>query len=268
MSCENDYAIHEVKTMLQASNVPITILELFAADSRESVKKLLLQYYRRVAKNEQERLRLYDMYHYEREFQARGLLPVAGTDEAGRGPLAGPVVAAAVILPLGCEISGLNDSKKLSAAKREQLYPLIFEQAVAVSYAVVAPDVIDEINIYQASRLAMYQALNSLAVQPRAIISDAMPLPDIRYAEILAIEKADSKSATVAAASIVAKVIRDRIMCELDELDPRYGFAAHKGYGTMLHMDALQAYGVSKYHRRTFAPMPELLAMMDKKPIV
>jgi len=268
MSCENDYAVNEVKTMLLESNVPLNILELFANDNRESVKKLLLQYYRRVFKIEQERMRLHDMYHYERGFQTRGLLPIAGTDEAGRGPLAGPVVAAAVILPLGCEINGLNDSKKLSAIKREQLFAIIYQQAIAVSYAVVAPDVIDEINIYQASRLAMYQALNSLTVQPRAIISDAMPLPDIRYAEILTIEKADSKSATVAAASIVAKVIRDRIMCELDELDPRYGFAAHKGYGTMLHMDALQAYGVTKYHRRTFAPMPELLAMMDKKRIV
>ncbi|MEI6286434.1 MAG: ribonuclease HII [Bacillota bacterium] len=260
MSTTNDYSVSEVKEMLISPGVPLGILELFAQDDRESVKKLLLQYYRRVLKMETERIRLQDMYSYEREFHRRGLLPVAGTDEAGRGPLAGPVVAAAVILPLGCEISGLNDSKKLSATKREQLFEIIYEKAIAVSYSVVASDVIDEINIYQASRQAMYQSLNSLAVQPQAIISDAMPLPDIRYAEILAIEKADSKSATVAAASIVAKVIRDRIMCELDVLDPRYGFAAHKGYGTMVHLDALHKYGATKYHRRTFAPVAEVIA--------
>ncbi|MFA6076208.1 MAG: ribonuclease HII [Negativicutes bacterium] len=268
MRAKNEYAINEVKTILLSKNVPLNILELFAQDDRESVKKMLLQYYRRLLVTEQEKIRLYAMYNYERSFQTRGLLPIAGTDEAGRGPLAGPVVAAAVILPMDCEISGLNDSKKISAAKREQLFTAINDRAIAVSYSVVASDVIDEINIYQASRLAMYQALNSLVVQPKAIISDAMPLPDIHYAEVLAIEKADSKSANVAAASIVAKVIRDRIMCELDTLDPRYGFAAHKGYGTMMHMDAIRTHGVTKYHRRTFAPMPEILAIMDKKRIL
>ena len=254
-----DYTVNEVKDMLALTDVPQGILEIFRADGRQSVIKLVDQYERRWLKSIAERERLLAMWQYEQRFHKQQLFPVAGTDEAGRGPLAGPVVAAAVILPYEIIIPGLNDSKKISEARREQLFDVICDTAVAYSYAVVEPKVIDEINIYQAARRAMYQALNSLDVKPGAIISDAMPLPEMAC-RVLAIERADSLSASVAAASIVAKVVRDRIMRELDNQYPQYGFAAHKGYGTEQHVSALREYGATVHHRRSFAPV----SLMDK----
>ena len=194
--------------------------------------------------------RLEAMREYERRFAAEPFL--CGIDEAGRGPLAGPVVAAAVILPKDCEILYLNDSKKLSAARREALYGEITEKAVCYGIGMASPERIDEINILQATYEAMRQAVNVLSVKPDRFLNDAVVIPGIDPARQEAIIKGDAKSVSIAAASILAKVTRDRIMVEYDRIYPQYGFAAHKGYGTKAHMEALLQYGPCPIHRRTF----------------
>ena len=201
-------------------------------------------------KLQKERERLEAMREYERRFAAEPFL--CGIDEAGRGPLAGPVVAAAVILPKDCEILYLNDSKKLSAARREALYGEITEKAVCYGIGMASPERIDEINILQATYEAMRQAVNALSVKPDRFLNDAVVIPGIDPARQEAIIKGDAKSVSIAAASILAKVTRDRIMVEYDRIYPQYGFAAHKGYGTRAHMEALLQYGPCPIHRRTF----------------
>ncbi len=201
-------------------------------------------------KLQKERERLEAMREYERRFAAEPFL--CGIDEAGRGPLAGPVVAAAVILPKDCEILYLNDSKKLSAARREALYGEITEKAVCYGIGMASPERIDEINILQATYEAMRQAVNALSVKPDRFLNDAVVIPGIDPARQEAIIKGDAKSVSIAAASILAKVTRDRIMVEYDRIYPQYGFAAHKGYGTKAHMEALLQYGPCPIHRRTF----------------
>ena len=201
-------------------------------------------------KLQKERERLEAMREYERRFAAEPFL--CGIDEAGRGPLAGPVVAAAVILPKDCEILYLNDSKKLSAARREALYGEITEKAVCYGIGMASPERIDEINILQATYEAMRQAVSALSVEPDRFLNDAVVIPGIDPARQEAIVKGDAKSVSIAAASILAKVTRDRIMVEYDRIYPQYGFAAHKGYGTRAHMEALLQYGPCPIHRRTF----------------
>ena len=201
-------------------------------------------------KLQKERERLEAMREYERRFAAEPFL--CGIDEAGRGPLAGPVVAAAVILPKDCEILYLNDSKKLSAARREALYGEITEKAVCYGIGMASPERIDEINILQATYEAMRQAVSALSVEPDRFLNDAVVIPGIDPARQEAIIKGDAKSVSIAAASILAKVTRDRIMVEYDRIYPQYGFAAHKGYGTRAHMEALLQYGPCPIHRRTF----------------
>lgn len=201
------------------------------------------------AKLEAERARLYDMSSYEREYADCGYL--CGIDEVGRGPLAGPVTAAAVILPGDCEILYLNDSKKLSPKKRELLYDEIMEKALSVSVGMAGPETIDEINILQATYAAMREAVAGLSVRPGVLLNDAVTIPgvDIRQVPII---KGDAKSVSIAAASVIAKVTRDRLMADYDEIMPEYGFAAHKGYGTKQHIEALKKYGPSPIHRRSF----------------
>ena len=194
------------------------------------------------------------LYAHERYWKAQGYGIIAGTDEAGRGPLAGPVVAAAVILPELLVIPGLNDSKKLSARRRELLYDEIVDKAVAVAWSSVGPATIDRINIYAASRLAMVQAIASLDRHFDLVLSDAMPLPDL-VAPCIPIIHGDALSASIAAASIIAKVTRDRIMGEMDRQYPQYGFGRHKGYGTVEHLTALKKYGPCSIHRQSFAPI-------------
>ncbi len=191
------------------------------------------------------------MLEYENKLYEEGKLHIAGVDEAGRGPLAGPVCAAAVILPKGLVIEGINDSKKLTEKKRERLFDEIIQKAEAYSVQFVEPAVIDDINIRQATHLAMEMAINGLSVKPDyAIIdgNDNIPMP-VPYTYIV---KGDAKSQTIAAASILAKVSRDRLMTELDKKYPKYGFAKHKGYGTKVHMEAIRAYGVTDVHRKSF----------------
>ncbi len=192
-----------------------------------------------------------DWFAWERRAQEQGLGPVCGIDEAGRGPLAGPVCAAAVILPLDCHIDGLNDSKKLTEKKREALFPLIQEKALAWGIGWASAEEIDSINILQATFLAMKRAVEQLSVQPGWALVDGnrMPPLDIPGETVV---KGDAQCASIAAASILAKVSRDRLLEEWDTLYPEYGFAKHKGYGTKAHYDAILRHGVLPIHRKSF----------------
>lgn len=204
---------------------------------------------KRQAKLEKERARIETMKGYEKEYESHGW--ICGIDEVGRGPLCGPVVAGAVILPKDCKILYLNDSKKLSEKKREELYEVIMEQAIAVSVGMASPERIDEINILQATYEAMRQAISGLKVKPAVLLNDAVTIPGVDIPQIPII-KGDAKSVSIAAASIIAKVTRDRMMVEYDRIYPGYELASNKGYGTKAHMDALKTIGPCEIHRRTF----------------
>jgi len=205
-----------------------------------------------VSNSKDEEVRLDKLLIYENECYARGAAFIAGIDEAGRGPLAGPVLACAVILPKGLRIKGIDDSKKLTEKKREHLAKIIQESALAVSIGIADVKTIDSINIYQATVKAMTDAVNKLILKPDIILTDAMNLPDISITQRPVI-KGDSLSMTIAAASIVAKVTRDAMMKEYHEIYPEYGFAQHKGYGTKQHIAAISAYGLCPIHRRSFS---------------
>jgi ribonuclease HII len=189
----------------------------------------------------------------ERTLWAQNIEHIAGVDEAGRGPLAGPVVAAAVIFPKEFVMYGVDDSKKLSARKREELFIMISQQAMSVGVGIIDHKEIDRINILQATHLAMRRALENLAVKPDYVLVDgnSFKLDTLRFQNIIG---GDAKSFTIAAASIIAKVTRDRLMCELDACFPQYGFARHKGYGTPQHIEAIRTYGLCEIHRRSFHP--------------
>lgn len=193
--------------------------------------------------------RLEAMCVYEKEYAAWGA--ICGIDEAGRGPLAGPVVAGAVILPKDEKILYVNDSKKLSEKKREMLYDEIMDRALAVGVGIVGPERIDEINILQATYEAMRMAVAQLKVQPDILLNDAVTIPDLKVHQV-PIVKGDAKSVSIAAASIIAKVTRDRLMREYGQVFPEYEFASNKGYGTKSHIEALKTYGPTPIHRRTF----------------
>ena len=198
---------------------------------------------------EKELLRLNAMKEFEREYEGFGL--VCGIDEAGRGPLAGPVVAGAAILPADCTILYLNDSKKLSEKRREELFLEIQEKAVAWSTGMASPERIDEINILNATYEAMREAIEGLSVQPQVLLNDAVTIPDIALRQVPII-KGDAKSVSIAAASILAKVTRDHMMAEYAKLYPEYGFEKHKGYGTAAHIAALREFGPCPIHRKSF----------------
>lgn len=209
---------------------------------------------------EQELARLEQMKEYEHHYADAAW--ICGIDEAGRGPLAGPVVAAAAILPKDCTILRLNDSKKVSEKVREELFLEIKEKAVSYGVGIVSPAVIDEINILQATYQAMRQAVSALSAEPEIFLNDAVIIPGIDEAKQVSIIKGDAKSVSIAAASILAKVTRDHMMEEYDKLYPEYGFAKHKGYGTKAHMEAIRTYGMCPIHRRSF-----LKKMMERKEI-
>lgn len=204
---------------------------------------------KRQEKLEKERARIETMKVYEKEYEQHGW--ICGIDEVGRGPLCGPVVASAVILPKDCQILYLNDSKKLSEKKREELYDIIMEQAVAVGVGMATPQRIDEINILQATYEAMRQAIDGLKVRPAVLLNDAVTIPGVEIPQIPII-KGDAKSVSIAAASIIAKVTRDRMMVEYDRIYPGYDLGSNKGYGTKVHMEALKSIGPCEIHRRTF----------------
>lgn len=197
-----------------------------------------------------------DTLAFEQQAHASGYRLIAGIDEAGRGPLAGPVVAAAVILPQGLRIAGVNDSKKLSPQTRERLFDVIMTQAFAVGIGMAGPELIDRINILQATRYAMLEAVENLTHQPDYLLIDGISTIDSIIPQ-KTIKKGDSLSLSIAAASIIAKVFRDRLMCDMDALHPGYGFSGHKGYGSASHLKAISQLGPSAIHRMTFGGVKE-----------
>ncbi|MDZ7337370.1 MAG: ribonuclease HII [candidate division KSB1 bacterium] len=199
----------------------------------------------------EEATRMEELLAYERGLWSAGIVPVAGVDEAGRGPLAGPVVAAAVVFAPGTYIPGVDDSKRLSAEARQRLYPEIFRHAAALAIGVVQPAEIDRLNIRNATHLAMRKALSRLTVRPAHVLVDGEALPGLDIPQT-ALVGGDGRCFSVAAASIVAKVVRDRLMIAYDRLFPEYGFAEHKGYGTVRHIAAIRTHGLCPIHRRSF----------------
>lgn len=243
--------IGEIKKELQAacvSELPVFV-KTYENDARSGVQALVAKAKKNMDALEKEKQRIEAMKKYEKEYALSGY--ICGIDEAGRGPLAGPVVAGAVILPKDCSILYLNDSKQLSEKKREELYEIIMRESVAVGVGYASHDRIDEINILQATYEAMRQAVGKLNVQPDILLNDAVTIPgvDIRQVPII---KGDAKSVSIAAASIVAKVTRDRLMVEYDKAYPEYHFAENKGYGAAVHIEALKKYGPTPIHRRSF----------------
>ncbi|WP_170242708.1 ribonuclease HII [Streptococcus suis] len=229
----------------------------FEADERAGVQTAIKQRRSVILKEIQEDERLETMLAYEKALYEIGLEFVAGIDEVGRGPLAGPVVAAAVILPKGCKIRHLNDSKKIPKAKHQAIYEEVMERAVAVGIGVMDNHIIDQVNIYEATKLAMLEALGKVDQQPQHLLIDAMtldtPIPQT------SIIKGDANSLSIAAASIVAKVTRDQMMADYDRQFPGYGFAKNAGYGTAEHLQGLAKHGVTPIHRQTFEPIKSMI---------
>ncbi len=248
--------VSEVKELLAGEPKQWQLAEL-ATDGRKGVQKLLAAYNKRQQRLAAERERFEKMLQFEKKLYAEGYKAIAGVDEAGRGPLAGPLVIAAVILPSDIFISGLNDSKQLSAAKRDLLYDEIMAKAVDIEVNIVSVSNIDELNIYAATQQGMAQVLENLRTKPQVALIDAMPVavPDIKTEAIV---HGDALSASIAAASIIAKVTRDRIMERLDEVFPAYGFAHNKGYGSSAHMQAIADCGATRWHRRSYEPVKSM----------
>ena len=243
--------ISEIKSILQAASdteLP-AFINAYEKDVRPGVKALVEKALKRQAAYEKELSRTEKMKEYEKKYASFSY--ICGIDEVGRGPLAGPVVAGAVILPKDCDILYLNDSKQLSEKKREELYALIMEKALATGLGVVSPERIDEINILQATYEAMRQAIGKLKCQPQLLLNDAVTIPGVSIKQVPII-KGDAKSISIAAASIIAKVTRDRMMVEYDRTYPQYGFASNKGYGAKAHIEAIKKFGPTPIHRRSF----------------
>lgn len=243
--------ISEIKAEFEAVDERIrsSLYEKYAADARAGVQNLILKYRRQEEKLQEEIQRTEAMSRFEKEYAHCGL--ICGIDEVGRGPLAGPVVAGAVILPKDEQILYLNDSKKLSEKKREELYDVIMEKAVATGIGIIGPARIDEINILQATYEAMRMAIGNLQVQPGILLNDAVTIPQVTIPQVPII-KGDAKSVSIAAASILAKVTRDRLMVEYDKVLPGYDFAGNKGYGSAAHIEALKKLGPTPIHRKSF----------------
>ncbi|HVZ81736.1 MAG TPA: ribonuclease HII [bacterium] len=233
-------------------------LQLGPEDSA-GAKRLLEKFERKAAKEEKEKDRLKTLLRYETEARQKGWVRVAGVDEAGRGPLAGPVVAAAVILDPDLPLAGVNDSKKLTPEKRESLFPIIQDKSLAYGIGMASVEEIDSLNIYKAARLAMERAVEAIAPPPDMLLTDAMPLPKFQVPQKPLVH-GDALSLSIAAASILAKVTRDRMMAELHDRYPHYGFGNHMGYGTAEHLQALEEHGPCPEHRLTFGPVLNSLA--------
>ncbi|MEK6454047.1 ribonuclease HII [Caldifermentibacillus hisashii] len=256
--------IKEIEMLLQSVTEPDDpFVKKCQQDERKGVQALLQRWKKKQEELMAEKRRFEKMMVYEKEAQKQGFQYVAGIDEVGRGPLAGPVVAAAVILPENIFISGINDSKKLSSKKREQLYQEIKNEALAIGIGVVGADVIDEINIYQATKKAMNIAINQLSIFPDFLLIDAMKIDTpITQRSLI---KGDSLSVSIASASIIAKVYRDRLMMEYSKKYPEYQFEKNAGYGTREHIQAIRKFGPTPIHRKTFAPIKEYIHNENEK---
>ena len=243
--------ISEIKNILQTADICglSAFINTYETDTRPGVKRLVENARKKLSAYEKELARTEKMKEYEKKYAS--FSHICGIDEVGRGPLAGPVVAGAVILPKDCDILYLNDSKQLTEKKREELYDIIMEKAVSVGLGFVPPARIDEINILQATYEAMREAIGKLHPQPDLLLNDAVTIPEVSIRQVPII-KGDAKSISIGAASIVAKVTRDRLMREYDQLFPEYGFAGNKGYGSEAHIKALRKYGPTSIHRKSF----------------
>ena len=249
--------IKEIKEQLaNIQRLDDPLLAELEQDSRSGVIQAIAKQKREIQKRIDEDERLEGMLAYEKECYARGMELIAGVDEVGRGPLAGPVVAAAVILPKGCKISGLNDSKKIPKSKHKEIYEAVLQNAIAIGIGVKDNHVIDQVNIYEATKLAMMEAIGQLEPQPQHLLIDAMRL-DLPIPQT-SIIKGDANSLSIAAASIVAKVTRDQMMEEFDKEYPGYDFAKNAGYGTAKHLAGLVQLGVTPIHRRSFEPVKSM----------
>lgn len=245
-------SIKEIKLLLEQTEKEQwhALFSQYRTDERAGVQKLIDSYEKKLAKFHKEQERLEKMLEFERKY-GDTFSCICGIDEAGRGPFAGPVVAGTVILPVGLKIEGLNDSKQVSPKRREELYDIIMDQAVSVGVGMASPGRIDEINILQATYEAMKHAVKDLDVVPDLLLNDAVTIPQIPIRQV-GIIKGDGRSLSIAAASIIAKVTRDRMMVDYDEIYPEYGFAKNKGYGSKEHIEALKKYGPCPIHRSTF----------------
>lgn len=252
------YTVSAIKDMLAKEADTAALLQAMRQDGRVSVQKLAQSYQKKLERQEAERERLMHMYSLETAYYNQGIYGVAGVDEAGRGPVAGPVMVAAVILPPYWECPGLNDSKKVRPEKREELYDKIMDEALAVACITKSESEIDRLNIYHAAQQGMYDAIAALQRPVEAVLADAMPLPALHVPHE-AIIHGDAKSASIAAASIIAKVTRDRLMVQYDQEYPQYGFAIHKGYLTQRHIDAIHQYGPCPINRRSFEPIKSIV---------
>ena len=243
--------INEIKAIFQAANIEKLpeLIKTYSSDQRSGVRTLIKNAEKKLTNLEKEIERTEKMKEYEYAYKEYSY--ICGIDEVGRGPLAGPVVAGAVILPTNCDILYLNDSKQLSEKKREELYDIIMEKAVATGIGYASPQRIDEINILQATYEAMRQAIQNLSLTPDILLNDAVTIPQVEIPQVPII-KGDEKSISIGAASIIAKVTRDRLMVEYDKIMPEYGFARNKGYGSKEHLEAIRVYGPSPIHRRSF----------------
>ncbi|MDD3204818.1 MAG: ribonuclease HII [Lachnospiraceae bacterium] len=248
---QKEQKISSIREIYQAADISMLpeFIKSYKNDTRSGVVALLTKAEKQLEALEKEKARTEGMKKFEKEYASFGYL--CGIDEVGRGPLAGPVVAGAVILPKDCDILYLNDSKQLTAKKREELYDIIMEKAVATGLGFVSPERIDEINILQATYEAMREAIHKLEVKPDILLNDAVTIPKVDIQQVPII-KGDAKSISIAAASIIAKVTRDRLMEQYDTVFPEYGFASNKGYGAAVHIETLKKYGPSPIHRRTF----------------
>jgi ribonuclease HII len=246
-----DKKINEIKIEFEVTPLEQLdeILDKYRNDARTGVKKIIKKYESEKVKLQEEKIRTENMKIYETKYKEYSY--ICGIDEVGRGPLAGPVVASAVILPKDCSILYINDSKQLTEKKREELFDQIMEQAIAVGVGSIPPGKIDEINILQATYEAMRQAISNLTVIPDLLLNDAVTIPGISIKQVPII-KGDEKSISIAAASIIAKVTRDRLMTAYDKIFPQYGFAGNKGYGSKEHIEALKKFGPSPIHRNSF----------------
>ena len=256
--------IKEIQEQLaQVFDLQDPLFQALKQDERSGVQKLLLKRQKEIQAELDEDLRLEYMLRYEKELYSQGFQAIAGIDEVGRGPLAGPVVAAAVILPPNCKIKGLNDSKKIPKKKHEEIYQAVLDQALAVGLGIMDNQTIDRVNIYEATKLAMKEAISQLSPQPEHLLIDAMQL-DLPISQT-AIIKGDANSLSIAAASIVAKVTRDELMKEYDQQYPGYDFTTNAGYGTAKHLEGLEKLGVTPIHRTSFEPVKTLVSTKKDK---
>ena len=256
--------IKEIKELLTTiTDLESSLFEELGKDPRAGVQKEIQKRKREIQAELDENNRLETMLRYEKEFYAEGINLIAGVDEVGRGPLAGPVVAAAVILPKDCKIKGLNDSKKISKKKHMEIFQAIKNQALAIGIGIMDNHVIDQVNIYEATKLAMKEAIYQLGPQPEHLLIDAMRL-DLPITQT-SIIKGDANSLSIAAASIIAKVTRDKIMANYDQEYPGYDFAQNAGYGTAKHLEGIEKHGVTPIHRTSFEPIKTIVSETSKK---